>query len=109
MNEIREQMLRRMQGIREELTDTTENNYPFESVADWMKENVLDTEYTVDSSLNVTGAKMFIDVGGPNIYIDTRAYMIVGNWGTEHAQLSLDDEIIEYLEDSTLVGERLSF
>ena len=110
MNEIRERLLARMQSIRAELTDiTVDEDFAFERVAEWMEENVQDTEYTMDSSLFVTGAKLFIDVGGPDIYIDTRTNMIVGNWGTEHPQLSLDDAIIEYLEDDTLVGERLKF
>lgn len=65
--------------------------------------DVLDIEYTLSSTKQLIGVKLWITLGGPNIYIDTRAGEIVGHWGADSARAwvpsEICDEIMNYFED----------
>ena len=55
--------------------------------------DVLDYEYTISSSREYLGAKIWVTLGGPNIHIDTRNGEIRGAWGTERESIWLPSEI----------------
>ncbi len=64
------------------------------SLYDYISE-VLDIEYTLSSSKELIGVKLWVTLGGPNIYIDTRAGEIVGHWGSDSARAWVPSEICE--------------
>lgn len=53
----------------------------------------LDYEFTVSSRREYVGARIWVCLGGPNVYIDTRAGEIVGHWGSDTASTWLPSEI----------------
>lgn len=60
--------------------------------------DVLDYEYTISSRLDFLGVKVWVTLGGPNIYIDTRAGEIVGRWGVDEARVYLPSEICDEID-----------
>lgn len=60
-------------------------------------EEVLDVEYTLSSTKELIGVRLWVTLGGPNIYIDTRAGEVVGHWGTNSARAWVPSEICEEL------------
>lgn len=57
--------------------------------------DVLDYEYTVNIRREFVGVKVWVTLGGPNIYIDARHGEIVGHWGTDEARAWLPSEICD--------------
>lgn len=57
--------------------------------------DVLDIEYTLNCSKELIGVRLWVTLGGPNIYIDTRAGEVVGHWGTDSARAWVPSEICE--------------
>lgn len=57
--------------------------------------DVLDIEYTFNSTMQLIGVRLWVTLGGPNIYIDTRAGEVVGHWGTDSARAWAPSEICE--------------
>lgn len=54
--------------------------------------DVLDTEYILDSNFTLIGARLYITLGGPTIYVDTHDNEVVGHWGTEQVTRWLPSE-----------------
>lgn len=42
--------------------------------------DVLDTEYILDSNFTLIGARLYITLGGPTIYVDTHDNEVVGHF-----------------------------
>ena len=55
--------------------------------------DVLDYEYTINCRREYVGVKVWVTLGGPNIWIDTRDGSICGAWGTERESVWLPSEI----------------
>lgn len=55
--------------------------------------DVLDIEYTISSRGDYLGASIWITLGGPNIWIDTRENEIKGRWGSDAVNIWLPSEI----------------
>jgi len=55
--------------------------------------DVLDYEYTISSRREYLGAKIWVTLGGPNIWIDTRAEQINGAWGNERETIYISKDI----------------
>lgn len=55
--------------------------------------DVLDVEYTISSRGDFLGASIWITLGGPNIWIDTRHNEIKGRWGSDAVNVWLPSEI----------------
>lgn len=60
-------------------------------------DDALDVEFTLDSSKRLIGVTLYVAVGGPTCWIDTRRKEIVCAWGTEsdNGWARLDGEIAE--------------
>ena len=52
--------------------------------------DVLDFEYTIDSQKEYRSVKVFITLGGPNVWIDTRTSAVHLAWGTDREEYPLD-------------------
>lgn len=72
------------------------------SVSDYLAD-VLDYEITIDSRLEYKSAKIWVALGGPNVWIDTAERAVKLAWGTDRAEYALDwdtcDEIDEYMQE----------
>ena len=62
--------------------------------------DVLDVEYILDSSMRLIGCKLYVTLGGPTVWIDTREQSVNIHWGSESDTIYISsdvcDEINEY-------------
>lgn len=61
-------------------------------------DDYLDVEYTIDSSGEFLGACIWIELGGPNVWIDTRHNEVKLAWGLERAEWGLKSKTAEKIE-----------
>lgn len=70
---------------------------------DYLEDNALDIEYTINSDLSYKAARVLITFGGPNIYIDTNTSRVELYGGSSKACAYIGyrtrDAIDAYLED----------
>ena len=82
--------------------ETVSGDFEQLSLYDYMAD-VLDYEITIDSQLEYKSAKIWVTLGGPNVWIDTAEKAVKLAWGTDRAEYALDwdtcDEIDEYMQD----------
>lgn len=82
--------------------ETVSGDFEQLSVYDYMAD-VLDYEITIDSRLEYESAKIWVTLGGPNVWIDTAEKAVKLAWGTGRAEYALDwdtcDAIDEYMQD----------
>ena len=101
MTENREYLIR----IREEIEmyyNGFEEDDEEKSLFDYLAD-VLDYELTIDSRMNYVSCKVWITLGGPNVWIDTREREIKLAWASDRDSIYLDsdicDEIDAYFEE----------
>lgn len=61
--------------------------------------DVLDCEFTVNMSGEYVGAKIYVTLGGPNVWIDTREGYVKGAWGCDREESWIPSEIVEEIDD----------
>ena len=59
----------------------------------------LDIEYTIDSRGNYLGACIWITLGGPNIWIDTRDRAVKLAWGSDRAECGIAYDTAEAIDE----------
>lgn len=73
------------------------------TIWDYLEDNTLDIEYTINSDLSYKAARVLITFGGPNIYIDTNTSRVELYWGSSKAYAYIEyrtrDAIDAYFED----------
>ena len=73
-----------------------------ESLLDYIAD-ALDVEYTLNSSRELVGVRVYVTLGGPNCWIDTRNGEVVCAWGSDKESAWLASEVCEeinsYFED----------
>ena len=99
-------------GIRKELEQiyngeaTTEDGEE-KTFFDYLCDDVLDYDYTVNSQKEITGCRLWVTIGGPNVWIDTNDNEIKLAWGCDRDNLWLPseiaDEITEALRESVVL------
>lgn len=57
--------------------------------------DALDVEYTIDSRGEYLGARVYVTLGGPNVWVDTRRGEVGGAWGTDRESVWLPSEICD--------------
>lgn len=103
MAHIDEHMQHQVDAVFEELNAiyeeraTDENNEPI-SFYDWLND-ILDIEYTLDSRRELIGARIYVTLGGPTVWIDTRYNEIVCHWGCDKVERWLPSEIAEEINE----------
>lgn len=91
--------------IRDELEavyngTTNETNEDGEPVTMWdYFADPLDYEFTANSSGEYIGVRVYVTLGGPNIWVDTRCSEIAGAWGSDRADIWLPSEIAEEIDE----------
>ena len=59
----------------------------------------LDFEYTIASNGEYLGVRVYVALGGPNVWIDTRRGEIGGAWGADRADRWLPREICDEIDE----------
>ena len=60
--------------------------------------DVLDYEFTIDSQKEYKAAKIWVTLGGPNVWIDTEERAVKLAWGTDREEYALDWDACDELE-----------
>ena len=68
------------------------------SMYDYM-DDVLEVEYTIDSRREYIGARLYVTLGGPTVYIDTRDQMVCLHCGGERAEWGLSYNTCGAIDD----------
>ena len=67
------------------------------SLYDYLND-VLDYEFTIDSNKDYKSAKIWITLGGPNVWIDTAERAVKLAWGTDREEYALDWDVCEEID-----------
>lgn len=82
--------------------ETVSDDFEQLSIYDYLAD-VLDYEITIDSRLEYKSAKIWVALGGPNVWIDTAEKAVKLAWCTDRADYPVDwdtcEEIDEYMQD----------
>ena len=60
--------------------------------------DALDYEFTIDSQKEYKAAKIWITLGGPNVWIDTAERAVKLAWGTDREEYALDWDVCEEID-----------
>ena len=94
-------MPRRVADELEEYAAGTATNDDGEPLTMWDYVNdALDFEFTVDSRKNYMGAKIYVTLGGPTVWIDAREKTVELRWGTSSATALLSYDATAQLDDT---------
>lgn len=63
-------------------------------------EDALDVEITRGLSGDYRGAKLYMTVGGPTIWVDTQTGFVEGRWATDSCSKWVDSDAIDELNDA---------
>lgn len=91
-----------LEAVAQEIKEAYNNG----NMIDYVCDNVLDVEYILNSLRELIGVKLFITLGGPTIWIDTRNNTLNIAWGSERDTIGTYSEICEELND--IFGENFN-
>lgn len=98
INENREYCKRIAQEIEEYAAGRVQNDDGEEmSIYDYIGE-ALDYEYTIDSQRNYKAAKIYVTLGGPNVWIDTAERAVKLAWGTDREEYPLSWDVCDAID-----------
>lgn len=65
--------------------------------------DALDVDYRISSSGECIGARVWVQLGGPTVWVDTEEALVKGAWGTDKAAMPIPydaaQEVQEYAWD----------
>ena len=61
--------------------------------------DVLDYDFTVDSRKEYRSARIWVSLGGPNVWIDTADRAVKLAWGTDRAEYPIDSDVCDEIDD----------
>lgn len=61
--------------------------------------DVLDYEFTIDSRKEYKAAKIWVTLGGPNVWIDTAERAVKLAWSTDREEYLLDWDVCDEIDD----------
>ena len=64
----------------------------------FMMDEVLELRFIADSHAEYCGALIYVTLGGPTIWVDTRAHAVKGTWGTESAEWGITSRAVDALD-----------
>lgn len=68
------------------------------SLCDWVND-ALDFEYTIDSQRQYKAAKIWVTLGGPNVWVDTWARAVCLAWGNDRAEYPISYDTADELDN----------
>lgn len=103
MESTKTELSRYCEGIKRDLAaiyNGDAKNDDGETVTLWdYFEDALDVEYTVNSQGEYIAARIYVTLGGPNVWVDTRDGYVKGAWGSDRAEVWLTDELRTAIDD----------
>lgn len=66
---------------------------------EWVNEETLDCEFTIDSNGRYLGVVFVLCLGGPGIVADSRAGVVRGVWGTDRFEWGLSEKAQDWLRE----------
>lgn len=101
-NENRDYLLRVREEIEQYYNGFTDEDEEEQGLYDYLSD-ILDFDITINSRFEYQSCKVWVTLGGPNIWIDTANREICLAWGGERDSVYLDsdicDEIDAYFEE----------
>lgn len=73
-------------------SDTEPDGADYQMGIDDYLADALDIEYTISSHLDYVSARIYVTLGGPTVWIDTRDNAVHLAWGTDTAWYPLDTD-----------------
>ena len=67
------------------------------SIYDYL-DDVLDFEYTIDSSKRYKSVKVYVTLGGPNVWIDTSNNTVQLRWGSDREEWCISSKAGEQID-----------
>lgn len=99
MTENREYCKRVAEEIEEYATgNMTDDNGDGLGLYDYLND-VLDFEFTVDSRKEYKSAKIWVTLGGPNVWIDTAERAVRLAWGSDREEYPLDWDVCDKIDE----------
>lgn len=96
-----------LNAIYEGTTEQTNDDNEKMTMYDYFRD-ALDYEYTISARGDFLGVRVYVALGGPNVWLDTRNGVIKGAWGCDREEIWLPskiateiDEIFEELYECT--------
>lgn len=83
-----------------------EEHEDYESIGDWLDDQ-LEVEVTTQLNKNYIGSNVYITLGGPTIWLDTRRARLEARWGRDEASINIDCSLIEDLDQ--LIEEYINY
>lgn len=68
------------------------------SLYDWLND-ALDFEYTIDSQKQYKAAKIWVTLGGPNVWVDTAERAVKLAWWIDRDEYPLDWDVCDELDN----------
>ena len=94
MSKDNEQLKSHVESIAEDITSPKKEDYEDGEICGHEYLNdALSIEYVISSDGSFLGAEVLVTFGGPNIVIDTRKELIIGNWWGSHATARFTDNL----------------
>lgn len=97
-NENREYLLRVREEIELYYNGFTDEDGEEKSMYDYLSD-ILDYSITIDSQMRYQSCKVWVALGGPNIWIDTANREICLAWGGERDSIYLNGDICDEIDD----------
>ena len=90
--------IKRLYDLTPEEIERREDEGESSSLWDYFAD-ALDVEYTIDSRGEYLGCRVFVTLGGPNVWVDTRRGEVGGAWGTDRESVWLPSEICDEIDE----------
>jgi hypothetical protein len=81
----------------DEREEREENGEPYDLYSYF--NDVLDIEYTISSRGDFLGARIYVTLGGPTVWIDTREGYVKGAWGADREESWIPCEIVDEINE----------
>lgn len=69
------------------------------SLYDYVVREALDVEYTISSNGDMLGVRIYVTIGGPTVYIDTRDRVVRAHWGFDRDECYISYSTAEAIDD----------
>lgn len=95
MNEMKQTVIDYARSTADEI----EKAYEAGTLGEWIEEEVLDINYTLDCHRRLIGVTLWVTIGGPTVWIDTQLGRVSCAWGTEKGDWFLSGTVSENITD----------
>lgn len=105
MTTTKKALRRMMEDIKQDLMLAYDGELQSENPIDLLDyfRNALDWDYRVDATRHLCSVRVWLTLGGPDIWVDTETDSIHGAWGNDREEIYIDSELSDaILECMTL-------